>query len=216
MTVYAYRIKISDQIYATTLIDVTPEIEAAMTAAGIEGAGSIDQLNYFQNAFDSTVQGVDVVASYRANLIEVNPTTITAAFNLNTYKIDRVNISSVSFNEVSIYNFKHNAPKWRGNLTLQQDFGPINVMARGNLYGPYSRQTTRAGNAIQHYDPEIMLDLEISAPLGDGYTVAIGARNLFDNYPATNKIDDTNGRTFVDGPVDWQGGYYFGRLAYSF
>src|SRR3546814_7772216 len=54
-----------------------------------------------------------VVASYRANLIEVNPTTITAAFNLNTYKIDRVNISSVSFNEVSIYNFKHNAPKWR-------------------------------------------------------------------------------------------------------
>src|SRR3546814_9100720 len=68
-------------------------------------------------------------------------------------------------------------------------------MARGNLYGPYSRQTTRAGNAIQHYDPEIMLDLEISAPLGDGYTVAIGARNLFDNYPATNKIDDTNGRT---------------------
>src|SRR3546814_13310197 len=89
-------------------------------------------------------------------------------------------------------------------------------MARGNLYGPYSRQTTRAGNAIQHYDPEIMLDLEISAPLGDGYTVAIGARNLFDNYPATNKIDDTNGRTFVDGPVDWQGGSYFGRLAYSF
>src|SRR3546814_10290394 len=70
MTVDAYRIKISDQIYATTLIDVTPEIEAAMTAAGIEGAGSIDQLNYFQNAFDSTVQGVDVVASYRANLIE--------------------------------------------------------------------------------------------------------------------------------------------------
>src|SRR3546814_8718319 len=79
MTVDAYRIKISDQIYATTLIDVTPEIEAAMTAAGIEGAGSIDQLNYFQNAFDSTVQGVDVVASYRANLIEVNPTKIGRA-----------------------------------------------------------------------------------------------------------------------------------------
>src|SRR3546814_9679445 len=77
MTVDAYRIKISDQIYATTLIDVTPEIEAAMPAAGIEGAGSIDQLNYFQNAFDSTVQGVDVVEPYRANLIEVTPNTIT-------------------------------------------------------------------------------------------------------------------------------------------
>src|SRR3546814_4859738 len=90
-----------------------------MTAAGIEGAGSIDQLNYFQNAFDSTVQGVDVVASYRANLIEVNPTTITAAFNLNTYKIDRVNISSVSFNEVSIYNFKHNARSEEHTSELQ-------------------------------------------------------------------------------------------------
>src|SRR3546814_5504164 len=93
MTVDAYRIKISDQIYATTLIDVTPEIEAAMTAAGIEGAGSIDQLNYCQNAFDSTVQGVDVVASYLASLIDVNPTTITASFNLKDRKGTRLNSS---------------------------------------------------------------------------------------------------------------------------
>src|SRR3546814_19791330 len=106
MTVDAYRIKISDQIYATTLIDVTPGIEAAMTAAGIEGAGSIDQLNYFQNAFDSTVQGVDVVASYRANLLEVNPTTITAALTLNKTKINRVTLSNFPFKEFSTKQYK--------------------------------------------------------------------------------------------------------------
>src|SRR3546814_17544174 len=46
MTVDAYRLKISDKIYDTTLIDVTPKIEAALIAAGIEGAGSIVTLTY--------------------------------------------------------------------------------------------------------------------------------------------------------------------------
>jgi len=216
VTVDAYRIDIDDQIYATSLITVTPEIEAAMTAAGIEGAGTIDQINFFQNAFDSRTQGVDIVASYRPQLFGDKPTSITAAFNINDYKVKRVNISTVSFNQVSLYNFEHVMPRWRANATVQHEFGPISAMVRGNFYGPWSRQTTRAGNAIQHYNTEFMLDAEVTAQLGDGYALTIGARNLLDNYPDVNKIDDTNGRTYYDGPMSWQGGYYFGRISYKF
>lgn len=216
LTVDAYRIELSDQIYATSLIQVTPEIEQAMTDAGIEGAGSIDRINFFQNAFDSRTQGIDVVASYRAYVLGDQPTNISAAFNINDYKVKQVNIGTVTFNDVDLYNFENNDPRWRANLTAQHDFGPVALMVRSNFFGPWSRQTLRAGNAIQEYDTEVLFDVELSAPLGDGYTVTLGARNLFDNYPDVNVIDDTNGRTYFDGPMSWQGGYYYARLGFEF
>jgi len=216
LTVDAYKVKVSDQIYATTLITVTPEIEQAMIAAGIVGASSINQVNFFQNAFDSTVNGFDVVAAYQARVIGSKPLNVTAAFNWNEYNIDKVNISQVTFNDVSIYNFENNNPKLRGNVTLFQDFGPVSVMARGNFYGAYSRQTTAAGNAKQRYGPEVFFDLEVTAPLAERYSLTVGARNLFDKYPPINRIDDTNGRLYYDGVVDWQGGYYYARLSFNF
>lgn len=215
VTLDAYRIKISDQIYVTSYINVTPEIEEALTAAGIQGAGTIDRIRYFQNAFDSTVQGIDVVASYRADWIDAGTTSITAAFNYNEFEINQVNISGVTFNDVSIYNFENSAPSWRSNVSIYQDIGPFELMARANFYGPYSRQTTRAGNAIQDYSVQALIDIEATAPLGDGFSLTLGARNLFDHYPAVNVIDDTNGRTYADGPVSFQGGYYYARLGFE-
>lgn len=215
MTIDAYKMKITDQIYATSLITVTPDIEAAMTAAGVVGAASIDQINFFQNALDTTMKGVDVVASYKAEWF-ARPTNFTAAMNYNKRSIDRINVAGVSFNAVDRFNFRKSQPEWRGSVTAQQNFGPFELMARANVFGPYARQTTRAGNAIQHYRTQVQVDLEASAPLGDGYTLTLGARNVLDHYPAKNKIDDTNGRTYTDGPVDWQGGYYYARIAYSF
>ena len=216
MTVDAYRIKLKDQLRATSLITVTPDIRAAMEAAGVVGAGTIDRVNFFQNALDSTVEGVDVVASYRLNALEAGATNITAAFNYNSQQIDRINVDSVTFNDVSVYNFKYNNPRWRGNLTFSQEFGRFSAMIRGNLFGPYSRQTTRAGNAIQKFSAQIQVDAEVSADLGDGYSLTLGARNLFDHYPAINNIDLTNGRLYTDGPVDWQGGYYYARIGFNF
>lgn len=216
LTIDAYSIEITDQIYATSLIDVTPDIRAAMEAAGVTGAGAIDQLNFFQNAIDTTVEGVDVVGSYRHLWSDGQTTSLTAALNFNTYTIDQVNIPGVVFNDVSMFNFENNRPEWRGNLTVSHDAGPFTAMVRANVFGPYARQTTRAGNAIQEYDTEVQIDAEVSVPVREGYTLTVGVRNLFDQYPDRNRIDPTNGRVYSDGPVDWQGGYYFARLNYTF
>lgn len=216
LTVDAYRIELKDQVFATSLITVTPAIRAAMVAAGVIGADSIQQINFFQNAFDARVQGLDVVGTYRHSWDNGQRTTLTGSFNHNSYKIERVNISGVIFNAVSVYNFEHNAPKWRGNLTAVHDIGPFSALVRGNFFGPYSRQTTAAGNAIQKYDMEVQVDAELEYKVTDDFAVTVGVRNLFDNYPDVNVIDQTNGRLYFDGPVDWQGGYYFVRLNYNF
>ena len=89
-------------------------------------------------------------------------------------------------------------------------------MLRGNFFGPYSRQTTAAGNAIQKYKAELQLDAEVEYKVNEKLAIAVGVRNFLDNYPDVNVIDQTNGRLYFDGPVDWQGGYYFARINYEF
>lgn len=216
LTVDAYRIKLSDQMYTSSQITVTPAIRAAMVGAGVIGADSIDLIQFYQNALDSTTQGLDVVASYRGDWFDAGTTNLTAAFNTNSFKIDKVLVSTVSFNSTTVYNFEHNDPKWRANATVNQQIGPVSLMLRANLFGPWSRQTTAASGLIQHYKTETVFDAEISVPVTEKLSLTLGARDVFDNYPDVNKIDDTNGRTYVDGPVSWQGGYYYARMNFNF
>jgi len=216
LTIDGYRIDLKDQVYATSLITVTPAIRAAMIAAGVAGADSIQQINFFQNAFDARVQGVDVVGTYRFDWENGQRTSLVGSLNWNSYEIQQVNIAGVIFDNVSIYNFEHNAPKWRANVTATHEIGPFTALLRGNFFGPYSRQTTAASKAIQKYDVEVQIDAEVEYKVRDDLSVAVGIRNLFDEYPDVNKIDQTNGRLYSDGPVDWQGGYYFVRLNYQF
>ncbi len=216
MTIDAYRIKMYDQLYTSSLITVTDDIEAAMEEAGIDGAGSIDRIQFYQNALNSTTQGLDIVANYRADWFALGSTSLTAAFNTNSYKVDKVTVDTVSFNSTTVYNFEHNNPAWRANATVNQDVGPVSVMVRANFYGPWSRQTTASSGLIQDYHLETLFDAEVTYPITDQFSVSLGARDIFDNYPDVNKIDDTNGRTYVDGPVSWQGGYYYARLGFTF
>jgi len=216
LTVDAYRIKMYDQLYTSSQITVTSAIRAAMIAAGVTGADSIDRIQFYQNALDSTTEGLDVVASYRKRFFDAGQTTLTAAFNTNSYQVDQVIASTVSFNDTTVYNFEHNNPKWRGNLTLMQELGKFNLTLRGNLYGPWSRQTTASSGLKQFYGTEAMIDAEIAYAFDNHFTIAVGARNLFDNYPDKNVIDDTNGRQYADGPVSWQGGYYYATIGFTF
>ncbi len=195
---------------------MTPAIEQEMRNANITGAGTIDRIAFFQNAFDSRVQGLDIVGTYRMDWDSGQSTSITGSLNRNTYKIQQVNISSVIFDAISTFNFENNAPDWRANLTVSHDAGSFTGMVRGNFYGPHERQTTRAGNAIQKYDTIVQVDAELIYNVNQGFSVSVGARNIFDKYPDVNRIDQTNGRLYFDGPVDWQGGYYFGQVRYEF
>lgn len=215
LTIDAYQIDISDQVYSTAQMTVTPAIRAAMIAANIPGADTIASINFFQNAFDSTVSGVDVVASYRTTWSNGWSSGLVGSFNNNRYEIADVKIAGL-FNAQSIFNFENNQPEWRASITANHSAGRWGLMSRANIYGPYARQATGGTFAIQDYDPEVMFDAEVTYDLTDSYKLAVGARNLFDQYPDPNYINSTNGRIYADGAVDWQGGFYYARVTYSF
>lgn len=218
-TIDFYRIAVDDRFYAVSTLDVSTdetETEAyanylALVSAGVEGAESIGGVNYFQNAFDTVTSGVDIVATYT-----MDDTVLTASVNYNKTEID--SDASAYLNAESQHDLENNAPEFKGVISAKHDFDALTVLVRANLYGAYENAIDSDATNIQEYDPSVLFDLELSYALNDSLTLAAGARNLFDTYPDEGDSGDACcGRVYWSGDtVDWQGGYYYARLNYSF
>jgi iron complex outermembrane receptor protein len=221
-----YRIKVSDMFFATPQITVTPAIAAAMTAAGVPGADSIGAVVFFQNAFDATIQGVDVVATYALDWDSGQSTVLSASLNYNKPEVDSVKpfvdatgVTRVYFDAEFKKDYADATPRWRSILSASHTIGDFTTLVRANIWGPYENQFSVGNPVIQKFDPEVLVDLEFSYQIDDTYKLSFGGRNIFDNYPDPDKIGEstTNGRIYrSDALVDWQGGYYFAKLTAVF
>jgi iron complex outermembrane receptor protein len=228
LTVDLYSIEIEDQFYATSAITVTPTIRNALIAASIPGADTIGQVQFFQNAFDSKTFGVDVVATYKKAWENGQMTSFTASGNWNSFVVDKVNkptpnssgVTYTFFDGESVYDFKHAAPRWRSTLSATHEVGKFKILGRANLYGPYKNMfSISRPTVIQEFDTELLFDTEISYQATDTYSMSVGARNLFSNYPDPDLTGEsaTNGRVYrSDSIVDWQGGFWYAKVSATF
>lgn len=216
VTVDLYQIKLEDQFYAVTPIVVTPAIRAQLISAGVPGADTIGQVQFFQNAFDSTTTGLDIVATYAIGWDNGQTTRLMGSFNYNKYKIDTV---PTFFDGEAVFDFENTNPQWRSVLTASHDVGPFSFMGRANVWGPYENQYSVSIPVRQKWDPIVQFDIEASWQVTEQHKLTVGARNVFDKFPDPDKTGEsgTNGRIYrSDSLPDWQGGYYFVRAAATF
>lgn len=216
ITVDLYQITLEDQFYAVTPITVTPAIRAQLISAGVPGADTIGQVQFFQNAFDSTTTGLDVVATYNIGWENGQTTRLMGSFNYNKYKIDTV---PAFFDKEAVFDFENATPRWRSVLTASHEVGPFTFMGRANVWGPYENQYSVAIPVVQKWDPIVQFDLEASWQVTEMHKLTVGARNVFDKFPDPDRTGEsgTNGRIYrSDSLPDWQGGYYFVRASANF
>lgn len=226
ITVDAYHIKVDDMFYAITPITVTPTITAAMVAAGIPGADTIGQVNFFQNAFDASITGLDLVATYARAWENGQSTNFSASFNINNPVVEEVKkfvdatgTTRTFFDGEYIFDFKHSTPHWRSVLTATHHMGAFSIMGRANVYGSYKNMYSVSIPTVQTWDPEVQFDVEGNWDIDDSYTLTLGVRNLFDTYPTRDLTGEqgTNGRIYrSDSIVDWQGGFYYAKIQMKF
>jgi len=226
LTVDAYSIKIEDQFYATSAIAVDATIRAGLIAAKVPGADTIGQVQFFQNAFDSTTTGVDIVATYKLNWDNGQTTSFTASGNVNKFKIDKVNTPAATaavkytfFDAEGVHDFENAQPRWRSVLSASHEIGKFKAVGRATIWGPYKNMFSVANPVVQKWDPEVFFDTELSYQATDTYSISIGARNLFSNYPDPDKTGEsaTNGRLYrSDSVVDWQGGFWYMKATATF
>ena len=220
VTLDYYRIKLEDRVNAISTLNVSTDITAgaaydnylALSNAGVIGAESIGGVFYFQNAFDTVTEGFDFVVT---DTIDSNmgSTVLTASINYNTTEFD--SDPSVVFNTEDQFDFVNGTPQWRGVFSAKHDYEDFTILIRANYYGSY--ENSNGGGTItatQKFDPEVLFDAEISYQISDMLGLSLGARNMFDEYPAKGTIGESCcGRIYrSDSIVDWQGGYYYLRL----
>ncbi|WP_269716825.1 TonB-dependent receptor plug domain-containing protein [Caulobacter sp. NIBR2454] len=216
LTVDAYYIKIKDMFYAVTPITVTPAIRTQLIAAGVPGADTIGQVQFFQNAFDSSTRGIDVVATYRFNWENGQSTNLMGSFNYNKPKVDKV---AAFFDREYVHDYENGTVRWRGAVTATHDIGKFTLMGRANVWGPYKNQFSVALPIVQEWDPVVQFDTEISYDVTENYRLTLGGRNIFDKYPDPDATGEsgTNGRIYrSDTLVDWQGGFYYAKFTATF
>ncbi|MEQ9507278.1 MAG: TonB-dependent receptor [Hyphomonas sp.] len=230
VTVDLYQIDIADQFYASRSITVTDAIRAQLIAANVPGADTIGAVQFFQNAFDSKTQGIDLVATYGVDWGDAGETLFTFSANHNKFSIEEVKIAGL-FLEEDVYDFENGQPETRATLSAMHNIGPYSLMGRANYYGSYTPSQCLAATAPdgfsctgglirQELGSEVLFDFELGYEYNDSTRLMIGARNIFDQYPDEGDpalAETSNGRIYrSDSIVDWQGGFLYVKAVKSF
>ena len=224
ITLDFYQIDLEDRFYSVSTLDVSTDPTSGeayqnflkLDAAGVAGANSIGGVNYFQNAFDTVTQGMDFVMTYT-----MGDTILTTSLNYNKTEID--SDASEFLNAEDQYDLENAVPNWRGVISAKHTFDLLSILVRANVYGAYENAIDSGASLVQEYGSTVFFDLEANYQISENLSIAAGARNIFDEYPDKDgngdrsKRDDCCGVVYWSSNiVDWQGGYYYARLNYTF
>jgi iron complex outermembrane receptor protein len=235
LTVDYYNIEISDRIVLTENLQGA-DVVALLQAAGVVGTSA----RFFINGIDTRTQGLDVVASYRIPDFGMGRFTLTAGYNLNDAKItDRATILGFNaqrlFARPESFRLTDGQPSNKLNLGLDWEMQPFGASLRANRYGSVflpigsnNDLTIPKGAAPGDVtlSPKWVVDLEARFNPAEMVQVAVGANNLFDQYPDRLPFGVVDGFNFgqnqsflpysSQSPFGFSGRFLYGRVSVEF
>ncbi len=169
------------------------------------------QFRFFSNSFDTRTRGVDVVARYPFGLGGGDSNIILAANYTDTKVQNRGDINPISDNRVQA--LEDLLPNVKGSATWTHSQGIFRGLVRANYFGGWDD----TGNGVNDISSEILIDAEVSAEVIEGVEFAIGASNLFDNFPDENPFAGGSGQLYPESaPTGFNGGQYYGKVRINF
>ena len=213
-----YNIKVTDRIAQSSQISVKSEDYDALRILGVQNPELISAVTYFSNDFDTTTQGLDVVANYGMELLG-GDTQFSLAYNWNDTKVDKFNAATTSLGKV--HRLEDGIPHHRATFTIAQTWEDLSAFIRANYYGTYyathADDTSDWGS--QNASSAVTLDAEVSYFMNDSITISVGANNLLDQK--AQRIKDSafgvlGAKYYESGPFDYNGGYYYAKVTYNF
>jgi iron complex outermembrane recepter protein len=222
ITVDAYRIDIDNRIVLSENL-TQANVRAFLTSQGFIGIGGG---RFFINGVDTETRGVDVVVSWPWQLAR-GRLDFTVAGNYNDTKVTRVPTTAPLaaldpapelFGRINVLTFEQGTPKNKigGSVNWTQDrFG---ATLRATRYGEVLDPGTTAANDVR-LSARTLVDLEGRYNLSDNWRIALGAENLFDQYPDAFPISrNTTGNTAFSNysPFGRSGRFIYARVSYDF
>ena len=183
--------------------------------SAVPAIDAIGEAKYFANDFDTTTEGIDVVATYPMEFLD-GLTTLTFAANWNRTEVDKFNPRTIDAKKKHI--IEEGRPKIRWTFTADHESGPWQVLGRIRYYGAH---IDYAGAGL---DPDMMkaeartlVDLEAAYSVTDNFALALGAENLLDNEPTRHRYQGFYGNLYPEStPFDYNGGFYYAKVMMNF
>ena len=202
---------------------------------GVPGAADLSSVSFYTNDFDTTTEGIEIVASWSLDWGDAGNGTLNAAWTHIETEVENAG-KEVSRNRVvDLENFN---PENRGVFTYNHFIGDFRLLARASFYddwvssGYSGDSTARGGDGTGYnvtcavnrdgcYDGEWTFDLEAAYSLNDNYTFILGAQNAFDQDAPieNNNLDGTIGsgnRYATSTPWGFEGQFLYGRVNINF
>ncbi len=218
VTVDYYRIKVQGRLALTSNLKLTPEDIDALLDQGVTDARSFSGVNFFTNDFDTTTQGVDVVATYPLHTF-AGHTLLTFVGNWTDTQVDSFNPNIINSRRRRQY--EDALPEFRFSLTADHTWGPWRFLTRVHYYDPFFEDIVEAG--LTSINGERWLtDMELSytfrdLPFMQMATFAFGAENVFDQYPRRSRWAPVLGNKYPpNSPYGFNGGFYYLRASFEF
>ena len=220
LTVDYYNIEVTDRISQSDKINLTATDKEALRAAGVPNVDSLQQVSFFTNDFDTTTQGLDVVANYSADLLD-GDATFSLAYNWNETKVDRFSAITGDF---KVKRLEEDLPNHRATLTWAQSWENVSAFTRLNYYGEYQGVHVDYDATAITASSAFTVDAEVSYNFTDNVVLTVGAQNLLNkeaeriNIPAAQGIPNNNwgGVYYETSPYGFNGRLAYAKLAYNF
>lgn len=191
LTVDGYEIDVKNRIVLSENMpcDTSPD---GQVICNLVRPFNANAARFFINGVDTKTRGVDAVATYRFDPQDWGDLSITASGNINDFNVTKTPTSPPGllptplnlFARQAVYRFERGTPKYKAALEGDWSLGPWGATGRVNYYGDVLSPGTLANSAADtHTGAHAVVDLEGRYTFRDHYTVAIGAENLFDEYP---------------------------------
>lgn len=217
VTIDYYNIDINDRVALAnfTIEPGSPE-QQALIDAGVPGAALLGSLSFFSNAFDSTVEGIDLVSNYRMDVGQYGTIDFNLSHSYNDQTVDSFEPGTIDSERV--FDLENQLPHHRTvfSTNFRNESG-LELMLRANRYGGWEDATF---GEVANFGSEVLIDIALTYPLfTDNIRLTVGANNVFDNLPdrESNGVLSFLGATRpLSSPFGFNGGEWFARVSADF
>ena len=262
LTVDYFNIELKDRIAGSGLITVTDQpaltdgscpitagaagnLSECLQETGVPGAADLIAVRFYTNDFDTTTQGIDLVASWSLDFGNAGNGDLVYAFNWTETTVDRIG-TEVSRNRV--LDLENQIPSHRSILTYNHYVGDLRLLARATYYDEwinasfsgdpsftglpgaptYTTDCLGVANPAggtnyndECYDGQWIFDVEAAYSFNEKWSVMAGVANLADEFGPEEKdnLDFTvgSGNTYATStPWGFDGGFWYFRLRADF
>lgn len=209
-----YNIELTDRLSTASGIALTDEDIATLISQGINDASSFSEISFFTNDFDTTTEGVDVVANYSMEMLG-GDTKFSLAYNWTSTVVDR---ASDNISDFRIRMLEDNLPAVRYSATANHTNGDWRFLTRLNYFGSIFEDHLDSALPIDKVGSEFTVDLEVAYSFTEDFTLTVGAKNALDEYPDENtQYAGIAGSLYpTTAPIGINGGFYYLRGMYTF